>query len=121
MRVREIMRAPRAILSPETGVAEALARLRECGVSSLPVANGDGALLGVVTRAELAGRPVDTGKAAPETVRERLSPRLVTATPEMDVARVAEMMRYKGMENIMVAEGRTLVGAFSLEEASRAV
>ncbi len=120
MKVREIMRTPRAILSPETHVAEALARLRECGVPSLPVANGDGTLLGLVVLADLTGLPAEAGATAPETVRQHLSPHLVTATPEMDVSRLVEMMRYKGMENIMVTEGRTLVGALSLEEASQA-
>ncbi len=120
MKVREIMRAPRAILSPETSVTEALARLRECGVPALPVANGDGYLLGVVTLADLsAPRPEAKGTAL-ETVRERLSPHLVAATPEMDVSRLAEMMRYKGFENIMILEGRTLVGALTLEEVARA-
>jgi len=120
MKVREIMRAPRAILSPETSVTEALARLHECGVPSLPVANGDGYLLGVVTLADLA-QPQPEARGTPsETIRQRLSPHLVAATPEMDVSRLAEMMRYKGFENIMVLEGRLLVGALTLDEATRA-
>jgi CBS domain-containing protein len=119
MKVRDVMRAPRAILLPQTSVMEALVRLRECGVPSLPVANGDGDLLGLVTLADLPRLPAQVGETVPETVRQHLSPRLVTATPDMDVSRLAEMMRYKGMENIMVAEGRTLVGALSLEEVTR--
>jgi CBS domain-containing protein len=43
-----------------------------------------------------------------------------TATPEMDVARVAEMMRDRGVDDIMVVEGRYLVGALSLAEAGKA-
>ncbi len=121
MKVREIMRAPRAILSPETTVAEALARLRECGVSSLPVADQDGFLQGLVTLAALSQPRPEARETSAETVRQHLSPQLVTATPEMEVSRLAEMMRYKGFENIMVVDGRTLVGALSLDEATRAV
>ncbi len=120
MRIREIMRRPRAILSPEATVMTALARLRECQVPSLPVANADGTLLGLVSLADLARLPPEIAGTTPETVRQHLSPRLVTATPEMNVSRVAEMMRYKGMGNIMVTESRTLLGALTLEEAARA-
>ncbi len=120
MRIREIMRRPRAILSPEATVTTALARLRECQVPSLPVANRDGTLLGLVTLADLLQVSAEITGTTPETVRQHLSPRLVTATPEMDVSRVAEMMRYRGMGNIMVAESRTLLGALTLEEATRA-
>jgi CBS domain-containing protein len=121
MKVREIMRAPRAILSSETSVADALARMRDCGVPSLPVANGDGNLLGLVLLADLAQLLAEVEETAAETVRQHLSSRLVTATPEMDVSRLAELMRDKKIDNIMVTEGRTLVGALSLEEVSRAV
>jgi hypothetical protein len=38
----------------------------------------------------------------------------------MDVARVAEMMRDRGVDDIMVVEGRSLVGALSLAEAGKA-
>jgi hypothetical protein len=37
----------------------------------------------------------------------------------MDVARVAEMMRDRGVDDIMVVEGRSLVGALSLTEAGK--
>lgn len=120
MKVREIMRAPRAILSPETRVADALVRLRECGVPSLPVANGDGNVLGLVTTIDLSRLAAKAEETATGTVQQYLSSRLVTATPEMDVSRLAEMMRYKGMETIMVTEGRTLVGALSMEELTPA-
>jgi CBS domain-containing protein len=120
MKIREIMRAPRAILSPETHVTQALARLRECGVPSLPVASRNGNLLGLVLLADLSQVLAETAETGAETVRQHLSSHLVTATPEMEVSRLAEMMRYKGMENIMVTEGWTLVGALSLEEVSRA-
>ena len=120
MKVKEIMRAPRAILSVETSVAEARARLPQPGVTSLPVVDRDGALLGLVTLDDLKPKQSSAGAKASDSVEPYLSPHLVTATPNMDVSRVAEMMRYKGLENIMVVEERYLVGAFSLGEATRA-
>lgn len=120
MKVKDIMRAPRAILSVETPAAEALARLHQPGVTSLPVVDRNGALLGLVTLDDLKPQQSGTAKAS-GSVEPYLSPHLVTATPEMDVSRVAEMMRYKGLENIMVVEERSLVGAFSLREATQAV
>jgi CBS domain-containing protein len=120
MRVKDIMGAPPAVLAPDTTITAALDRLQEHRSTSLPVVDEEGALVGLVTPADLTQPEPEARERAPETVRQRLSPAVVTATPEMEVGRLAEMMRYKGLETILVVEGRRLVGALSLDEATRA-
>jgi len=117
MRVKELMQKPIATLLPETSAKEALNRMRTLGVTSLPVQDANGVFLGIVQVADIErhiARDEAEGKIA---IKDRFSRSAVTATPEMDVARLAEMMRYKGLENIMVLEARHLVGAVSREQA----
>ncbi|HWT80677.1 MAG TPA: CBS domain-containing protein [Candidatus Acidoferrum sp.] len=117
MRVKEVMQKPIATLLPETSAKEALNRMRTLGVTSLPVQDANGVFLGIVQVADIErhiARDEAEGKIA---IKDRFSRSAVTATPEMDVARLAEMMRYKGLENIMVLEARHLVGAVSREQS----
>ena len=72
-----------------------------------------------VTVGETLAR-MDGSGVTSAAIGDGLSSYLVTATPEMDVARVAEMMRDRGVDDIMVVEGRSLVGALSLAEAGKA-
>jgi predicted transcriptional regulator len=120
MKIREIMQKPIETLLPETPVKEALERMRALGVTSLPVQDRQGSFLGVVTPADLS-HGVPSGKSEVAIpIKDRLSPAAVTATPEMDVGRLAEMMRFKHLDNIMVLEARRLVGTVSLERADAA-
>lgn len=120
MKVKELMRISVAKVSPAATVMEALSRMDGSGVTSLPVEDAEGFLLGVAKHADLS-RALAQGTVAPSAaVGDGLSSHLVTATPEMDVARVAEMMRDRGVDDIMVVEGRSLVGALSLAEAGKA-
>jgi CBS domain-containing protein len=90
------------------------------GATSLPVEDAEGFLLGVARHADLSRALAEGSVASSAAVGDGLSSHLVTATPEMDVARVAEMMRDRGVDDIMVVEGRSLVGALSLAEAGKA-
>lgn len=120
MKVKEIMRTSVAKVSPTSTVGEALSRMDESGVTSLSVEDAEGFLLGIARLADLSRALAEGSVASSAAVGDGLSSHLVTATPEMDVARVAEMMRDKGVDDIMVVEGRYLVGALSLAEAGKA-
>jgi len=120
MKVKELMRTSVAKVSPVATVRETLSMMDDSGVSSLPVEDEEGCLLGVARLAVLSRALADGSVASSAAVGDGLSSHLVTATPEMDAARVAEMMRDRGVDDIMVVEGRYLVGALSLAEAGKA-
>ena len=120
MKVKDLMRTSVAKVLPAATVREALSRMDGSGVTSLPVEDADGILLGVARLADLSRALAEGSVASSAAVGDGLSSQLVTATPEMDVARVAEMMRDKRVDDIMVVEGRYLVGALSLAEAGKA-
>jgi len=119
MKVKERMRTSVARVLPAATVAEVLSRMEGAGVTSLPVEDAEGFLLGVARRADLSRAVAEGTVTSSAAVGDGLSSHLATATPEMDVARVAEMMRDRGVDDIMVVEGRSLVGALSLAEAGK--
>jgi len=119
MKVKELMRTSVAKVSPVATVRETLSMMDDSGVSSLPDEDAEGCLLGVARLAVLSRALADGSVASSAAVGDGLSSHLVTATPEMDAARVAEMMRDRGVDDIMVVEGRYLVGALSLAEAGK--
>jgi len=120
MKVKELMRTSVARVAPAVTVGEALSRMDGSGVTSLPIEDAEGCLLGVARLADLSRALAEGSVASSASIGDGLSSHLVTATPEMDVARVAEMMRDRGVDDIMVVEGRSLVGALSLAEAGKA-
>lgn len=119
MKVKELMRTSVARVSPAATVGEALSRMNGSGIASLPVEDAEGFLLGVARLTDLSRGLAEGSVASSAAVGDGLSSHLVTATPEMDAARVAEMMRDRGVDDIMVVEGRYLVGALSLAEAGK--
>src|SRR5512136_3417233 len=120
MKVKELMRTSVARVAPAATVGEAPSRMDRSGVTSLPIEDAEGFLLGVAKLADLSRAIAEGSVASSAAVGDGLSSHLVTATAEMDVARVAEMMRDRGVDDIMVVEGRSLVGALSLAEAGKA-
>jgi len=120
MKAMELMRACAAKVSPAVTVREALSRMDGSGVTSLPIEDAEGFLLGVAKLTDLSRAIAEGSVASSAAVGDGLSSHLVTATPEMDVARVAEMMRDRGVDDIMVVEGRSLVGALPLADAGKA-
>ena len=116
MKVKEIMRVLGETILPETTVEAAIARMRSLGIPSLPVVDGEGSFRGMATEADLT-RLLGEGKAtASDPVHSYLRGSIVTATPEMNAARLAEMMRDRALRHILVVEARHLVGEVSLEE-----
>lgn len=51
--VRQVMSAPVHSAAPTTGVKQLVRTLREYGISALPVEDGEGRLLGVVSEADV--------------------------------------------------------------------
>ena len=90
MKVKDLMRTSVAKAPPAATVQEALSKMDSSGVTSLPVEDAEGFLLGVAKLADLSRALAEGSVAASAAVGHGLSSHLVTATPDMDVARVAE-------------------------------
>lgn len=117
VKVRDIMRQPTGLISPEATINEALAQMQTLKLTALPVVDRNSALLGVV-HAESLGRVPAAERSG--SVKSHVSAFAATANPEMDAGRLAEMLRYKGLDATLVLEARHLVGSLTLAEAEAA-
>ncbi len=101
-----MIKEPFTIL-PEETVARAMLTMTVHGIGGLPVVSDEGELLGMITHRDLilAGRDAEHLK-----VRDIMSTRVISVTPETPVKRIAEIMSSTGLQRLPVVRGDKLVG-----------
>jgi CBS domain-containing protein len=124
MLVHEVMTRPVVTASADTPIRVAAALLTGRGFTALPVVDGDGELVGIVTEADLLRDrvrhdarslvPEDLSTAAPMRVGEVMTVEVLTAGPTTDVADVVARMQALGIRSVpVVRAGEGLVGIVS--------
>lgn len=118
MYVRDIMtREPRTV-RPEDNLSEATWRLwnGDCGV--LPVVDGDGKAIGMITDRDIAIAEAMKNRAASSIlVREVISDRVFTCGPDDDVKNALQTMRQQRVRRLPVVDGDgKLAGLLSLND-----
>lgn len=118
--VRRWMRAPVTTIGAETTVREAVALMREQAISHLPVVDGRGRLLGIVTDRDLRQVVFDAavrGRLGEESdrlgdlpVREVMTWGVVSVTPATDLRAAAALMRERRLGALPVVDRARLVG-----------
>jgi acetoin utilization protein AcuB len=118
--VRRWMHAPVTTIGGERSVREAVALMREQGIRHLPVVDGRGRLLGIVTDRDLRQVVFDAavrGRLGEEadrlgdlTVSEVMTWGVVTVTPATDLRAAAALMRERRHGALPVVDGGRLVG-----------
>lgn len=132
MRARDIMTTPVHVIWQDASVESAADLLTEKSVTALPVVDGDGALVGMVSEGDLLWHRVptdptahlwrhldDTAARRPGVVREVMSRHPVTATPDADVADIADMMLRHDIRSVPIVEERTVAGIVSRRDILR--
>ena len=133
MRARDIMTTPVHVIWHNAPVESAAELLTEKSVTALPVVDADGALVGMVSEGDLLWHRVPTDPTAhlwrhldnsterrPAVVREVMSARPVTATPDADVADIADLMLRHNVRSVPIVEDRNVVGIVSRRDILRA-
>ena len=133
MRARDIMTTPVHVIWQNAPVESAAELLTEKSVTALPVVDAKGALVGMVSEGDLLWHRVPTDPTAhlwrhlensserhPGTVREVMSARPVTATPDADVADIADLMLRHNVRSVPIVEDRDVVGIVSRRDVLRA-
>jgi CBS domain-containing protein len=124
MLVREVMTRPVVTVGPSTPIRAAAALLTGRGFTALPVVDGDGELVGIVTEADLlrdrvrhdarSMLPEELATIPPARVGEVMTTQVLTATPTTDVADVVVRMQALGVRSVpVVRAGAGLVGIVS--------
>ncbi len=118
--VRRWMRQPVTTIGAETSVRDAGALMRERAIRHLPVVDGRGRLMGIVTDRDLRQVVFDAavrGRLGEEAdqlgdlpVREVMTWGVVTVTPATDLRAAAALMRERRLGALPVVDGARLVG-----------
>jgi CBS domain-containing protein len=117
MFVDELMTRRPAVVTPETAVKEALVVLDRHQVTSLPVVDGAGRVVGVVSEADLIRDsvaqdrrasilPVSGAHDRPATVADVMSRHAVTVHPRTDLADAVELMTSTSVKSLPVVDER---------------
>ncbi|MEV4642931.1 CBS domain-containing protein [Actinoplanes sp. NPDC049548] len=132
MRAKDIMSSPVHVIWQNATVEAAAELMAAKAVTALPVVDADSRLVGMVSESDLLWHRVPSDPTAhlrrhpdtdpewrPGTVAEVMSPSPLTATPDADVADVAETMLQHDVRSMPVVDGRSVIGIISRRDILR--
>jgi CBS domain-containing protein len=130
-------------VKPDTPLKDVVERLVGAGVSGAPVVDDGGALVGIITEADLVAKEAYPGprprglavladmlsarehhwvtKAAGWTAADLMTPKVATCLPDDDVRIVARRMLERGVKRMPVLDAGVLVGIVSRHDLLRAL
>lgn len=128
MRVSDLMQTDVQAVPPDAMVEDAVAVLADSHISALPVVDGTGRIVGVISRTDILASEEE---AEDSTVRQQLfqetfvrdimtSPALAIA-PELDLKEAAQRMLDTGVHRLFVISDDRVVGVISATDILRAV
>jgi CIC family chloride channel protein len=128
MRVAELMQRKVQTVGSDATVAEAIVSLADGHISGMPVVDGAGKVVGVLSTTDLLTAEAEAEDAAARQtllentlVRDIMTPRPFTVAPGEDVREAARQMLYADVHRLFVAEGDKVVGIISTTDIVRAV
>jgi CBS domain-containing protein len=134
MRAKDIMTRPAHVIRQDASVESAAELMTGKRITALPVVDGDGLLVGMVSESDVLWHrvpadPILHARTYPDTdpahrpgmVAEVMSAYPLTATPDTDVAEVAEAMLENDVRSLPVLDGRVVVGIISRRDILRAI
>jgi CBS domain-containing protein len=128
MRVQDLMQKNVKTVSLDAPVNDAVITLTDSHISALPVVDGLGRMVGVVSSTDILTSEAEAEDAkARETlfeetmVRDIMTSRPLTVSPEDDVREAAQQMLYADIHRLFVVKGEQVVGVLSTTDIVRAV
>ena len=101
-------------IAPTATIKSAADRMRDFGIASLVVKNGD-AIMGILTERDIVGAISRFGERAPSTsVKDILSKTIVTAVSGDSVKRAMLLMTRNRVRHLAVIDSGKLVGIVSI-------
>jgi CBS domain-containing protein len=128
MRIHELMQSNLVTVASDSPVSEAIVALADAHVTGLPVVDGNGHLVGVLSTSDIltamAERPADelTGALFEDlTVRDLMTPKPMTIAPQAGIKEAAQQMLYANVHRLFVEKDGELLGVISQSDVVRAV
>ena len=115
MKLREVMTNTVVRIHPDETVAVAARTLAHYNIGILPVCGNDGRVVGLLTDRDLVTRCLASGRSPANTpVRDVMTSKVVSATPDMDASLAAGLMGREQIRRLPVLENGRLCGIVSL-------
>jgi CBS domain-containing protein len=106
--------------APDATLSSAIAKLVECNVGSLLVCDGDD-MVGIVSERDILRACAAHKRPLEElTVREHMSSKLITGTPDDDVADVMGLMTARRIRHLPIVKDGQLAGMISIGDVVKA-
>lgn len=133
MLVREVMTTPAYHVDENTSPHVAVALMARAHVTSLPVVDEEGRVVGIVSEADILRRSIQqdprahvrpmrrAGQPLPETVESLMTRRPYVARGEEDVADVIAVLAARGWKSVPVVKEHRLVGILSRSDVIRSL
>jgi CBS domain-containing protein len=128
MRVADLMKQPVVTIGMETSVQNAVVMLADDHISALPVTDVTGRMIGVVSSTDILTAEAEVGDEtarealfATTPVRDLMTARPLTVSPDADVKEAAQQMLYADVHRLFVTAGDRVVGVISSSDIVRAV
>ena len=109
MRVRELMQKDVKTVDPEAAVNDAVVSLTDSHISALAVVDGMGRMVGVISSTDILTSEAEAQDAVEREalfeqmmVRDIMTPRPLTVSPEADVREAAQQMLYADVHRLFV-------------------
>ncbi|HXM53984.1 MAG TPA: CBS domain-containing protein [Candidatus Dormibacteraeota bacterium] len=115
MRVSELMQPEVWQTDPDESLADAAIRMRDHGVGSLAVTDGDD-LIGILTERDLLRAIAEGAPANVTAVGTYMSSPPIVATPEMDPIAASRTMVEEEVRHLPVVDAGRLVGMVSARD-----
>lgn len=113
-RVRDLMTLAPVTIEPQASVVDAAKKMIQEEKGPLPVVEGDGRPVGMVTDRDVIARVVAEGRDPDSVTVEDIATReLVTIGPDQDADEAALLMAEHQLDRLLVVEGERLVGIIS--------
>lgn len=137
MKVRDIMESPAPTITPDTPVARVASAILGCAAPGLPVVDGTGVVVGLVTQRDLVAKHArlhlpwyfgflggaipferdrteeDLRRILAVTARDLMEEHFVSVPPDMDVDDAAALMVDRDADPLLVVDGDGLAGLVS--------
>jgi CBS domain-containing protein len=123
MRVSDLMQADLETVTPDTSVNDVFVSLAESRVSALPVVDGDGRLVGVISKTDIVASEEDAegeaGRAAlfeTTLVRDLMTSPALTIAADASIQDAAQQMLSTGVHRLFVTTDQRAIGVISVTD-----
>ena len=128
MRVRELMQENVITVNLDTPLNDAVVTLTDAHISALPVVDGAGRMVGVVSSTDILTSEAEANDAIEREalfqdmmVRDIMTRRPLTVSPDAEVREAAQQMLYADVHRLFVTTGDQVVGVISTTDIVRGV